>query len=275
MRRFFSSRVLGALCFLLLGLNLWALAQGPAKPLGDLSSFRAIAADTLAIVGSGNLPRAKARIKDLETSWDLAEARLRPRNPERWRTIDKAIDAALAQLRADRPQASASKDALENLLANFDRSDQAAAPGAAAPVEPAKLSVTDIIAAAEELQAGASVLDVSFEPQGGKPVYAVRTYANGKVWDGLFDGTSGAAIGQGTVIDESSLDAEDKAEVVALKGAKITLRQAIASAEKINGGRALNAGLEQVRGRTVWEILIPGTTQPQQIYIDPITGKIL
>jgi hypothetical protein len=51
------------------------------------------------------------------------------------------------------------------------------------------------------------------------------------------------------VIDESALDAEDKAELVALKGAKITLRQAIASAEKANGGRALNAGLEQVRGR--------------------------
>ena len=137
MQRFVSSRVLGALCFLLLGLNLLALAQGPAKTLGDLSSFRAIAADTLAIVNTGNLTRAKARIKDLETSWDRAEARLRPRNPERWRAIDKAIDAALAQLRADRPQASASKDALENLLANFDRSDQAAAPGAAAPGEPA------------------------------------------------------------------------------------------------------------------------------------------
>jgi hypothetical protein len=47
------------------------------------------------------------------------------------------------------------------------------------------------------------------------------------------------------VIDESTLDAEDKAELAALKGAKITLRQAIASAEKANGGRALNAGLEQ------------------------------
>jgi uncharacterized membrane protein YkoI len=276
MQRFFSSRVLGALCFLLLGLNLLALAQGPAKTMGDLSSFRAIAADTLAIVDRGDLSRAKARIKDLETSWDRAEAKLRPLNPERWRTIDKAIDAALAQLRADRPQASASKDALQNLLASFDRSDQADAPGGTAPVEPAKLSVTDIIAAAEKMQAGASVVDVSFEPQVGKPVYAVRTYANGKVWDGLFDGNSGAAIGQGTVIDESALDAEDKAELAALKGAKITLRQAIASAEKINGSRALNAGLEQVRGRAVWEILIPGTTkQPQQIHIDPISGKIL
>jgi uncharacterized membrane protein YkoI len=275
MQRFFSSRALGALCFLLLGLNLWALAQAPAKPVGDLSSFRTIAADTLAIVNSGNFARAKARIKDLETSWDRAEAILRPRNPARWLVIDKAIDAALVQLRADRPQASASKEALQDLLASFDRSDQAVAPVGAAPVEQAKPSATDIIAAAEKLQAGASLLDVSFEPQDGKPVYAVRTYAHGKVWDGLFDGTSGAAIGQGTVIDESALDAEDKSEVAAMKGAKVTLRQAIASAEKIKEGRALNAGLEQVRGRAVWEILIPSTTQSQQIHIDPVTGKIL
>jgi uncharacterized membrane protein YkoI len=61
--------------------------------------------------------------------------------------------------------------------------------------------------------------------------------------------------------------------LAALKGAKITLRQAIASAER--SGRALNAGLEQVRGRAVWEILIQTTTQPQQIHIDPVTGKIL
>jgi uncharacterized membrane protein YkoI len=282
MQRFPPGWALGAVCVLLLALNLWgrALAEDAAnqsQALGDLSSFRAIAADTLAVVNTGNLTRAKARIKNLETNWDQAEAKLRPRNPERWLVIDKAIDATLVQLRADKPQASAAKDALQNLLASFDRPNQSAtvAPGESATVESVRLSVTDIIAAAEKLQAGASVLDVSFEPKDGQPAYAVRTYANGKVWDGLLDGTSGAAIDHGTVTDESALDAEDKAELAALKGAKITLRQALASAEKAAGGRALNAGLEQVRGRAVWEILIQNATQSQQIHIDTITGKIL
>src|SRR3981189_1367557 len=137
--------------------------------------------------------------------------------------------------------------------------DVAVAHGDAATVESARLSVTDIIAAAEKLQAGAIVLDVSFEPKDGQPVYAVRTYANDKVWDGLLDGTTGTAIDRGTVMDESALDAEDKAELAALKGAKITPREAIGSAEKAKGGRALNAGLEQVRGHAVWEILIQNT----------------
>jgi uncharacterized membrane protein YkoI len=278
MQRLSLSRAFSALSLLLF---VWAaLAHGTTNQghsLWDLSTFRTIAADTLAIVNTGNLTRAKARIKDLETTWDEAEAKLRPRNPERWQIIDKAIDAALGQLRADTPQASGSKDALQSLLATLDRSNQSAmvSSGEPAAVESARLSVIDIIAAAEKLQAGAIVLDVSFEPKDGRPVYAVRTYANGKVWDGLLDATSGTAMDHGTVIDESALDDEDKAELAASKGAKITLREAIASAEKANGGRALNAGLEQVRGRAVWEILIQNAKHPQQIHIDPITGKIL
>jgi uncharacterized membrane protein YkoI len=275
MQTFSPCRALGALCLLLLMLGGRAQAQDAAnqsQPLGNLSSFRTIAVDTLAIVNSGNLARAKTRIKDIERRWDGAEPQLRPRDPERWRIIDKAIDGALAQLRAVKPQSLAAKDALQNLLASLDRQRATVAPATA---ESARLSVTDIIAAAEKLQVGASVLDVSFEPKDGQPVYAIRTYANGKVWDGLLDGASGAAIDQGTVMDESALDVEDKAELAALKGAKITLRQAIASAEKLNGGRALNAGLEQIHGRAVWEILIQNTTQPQQIHIDPISGKIL
>ena len=283
MQKFSPGHAVGTLCLLLLGLGSWdrALAQQDAaqqsQPLGDLSSFRSIAADALAIVNTGNLARAKGRMTNLETSWDAAEPKLRLRDPERWGMIDKAIDAALTQLRAAKPQAPASKDALQELLASFDRPNQstAAAPGAAAVAPVAKLSVIDIINAAEKLRTGATVLDVSFEPKDGRPIYAVRTYANGKVWDGRFDGTSGATIDEGAVTDETALDAEDKAEVVALKDAKITLRQAIASAEKVNGGRALNAGLEQVRGRAVWEILMKSTAQPQQIHVDPITGKIL
>src|ERR1700676_4382918 len=139
MQKFSAGRALGALCLLLLALNPWgsALAENAAnqnQSLGDLSSFRAIAADSLAIVNTGNLTSAKARIKDLETNWDGAEPKLRPRNPERGESIDNANDPALPQLRADRPQALASKDALQNLLASFDRPNQSAT---VAPGEPA------------------------------------------------------------------------------------------------------------------------------------------
>lgn len=280
MQRFLPRRAVGALCCMLLALSPGsrALAREAAKQeqsLGDLSSFRAIAEHTLTVVNTGDLTRAKARIRDLETKWDKAEATLRLRDPERWRVIDEAIDTALAQLRAERPQAAAAKDALQNLLSRLDGPGPNATPGKAATAPSARLTVTDIIDAAEKLRSGETVLDVSFEPKDGRPLYSVRTYANGKVWDGLLDGTTAAAIGQGIVMEESALDAEDKAEVAALKGAKIMLRQAIASAEKANGGWALNAGLEQVRGHAVWEILIQRGAQSQQVHVDPVTGKIL
>jgi uncharacterized membrane protein YkoI len=118
------------------------------------------------------------------------------------------------------------------------------------------------------------VLDVSFEPRDGRPAYAVRTYANGKVWDGLIDGVTGATVGDGTVADESALDDEDKVEVAALKHAKVTLRQALEKAEKANDGVALNAGLEKVGRHVVWEILFQDATRRNRISIDPMSGRI-
>jgi uncharacterized membrane protein YkoI len=279
MQTFFPRQVFNALCFILLAFSLSseAMAQHAAnQPLTqrDLSAFRIIAQDTLAIVDTGNLGRAKSRIKDLEADWDRAEATLRPRSPEQWRDIDKAIDAALQQLRAVTPQAAAARETLQNLLAALDRPKESTVGNADAAVS-AKLSIADVIAALEKLRANESVLDVSFEPKDGQPAYAVRTYASGKVWDGIIDGITGAAIGDGTVTDESALDEEDKAELAALKNAKITLRQAVETAEKANDGHALNAGLEQVRSRVVWEILFQDATRHHYIRVDPITGRIL
>ena len=97
-------------------------ATATASALGDLSTFKAIAADTLRITKSGDLPAAKTRVKDLETSWDQAAPRLRARNADAWKTIDKAIDRALSELRAGKPVASGSTQALTDLLVVIDTS---------------------------------------------------------------------------------------------------------------------------------------------------------
>ncbi|MDD2049404.1 hypothetical protein NPS47_17795 [Pseudomonas putida] len=97
-----------------------AAGIGNATKLGDLTPFRSIAQDVAGKVDAQDLAGAKARIKDLEQSWDDAEAGIKPRAAADWHRLDKAIDHSLDALRASQPQQTTCKSAMDDLLKTFD-----------------------------------------------------------------------------------------------------------------------------------------------------------
>jgi uncharacterized membrane protein YkoI len=105
----------------------------------------------------------------------------------------------------------------------------------------AKVTLLKAIIAANS-QGNGTAIDVSFDAAEGKPVYKVKTYRDNLVWEGIVDAQSGKVIGAGKTTQESLLDEEDKAELVGLNQATTTLAQAVDTAEKRAGGKAMSAG---------------------------------
>jgi hypothetical protein len=94
--------------------------RGARTVLGDLSGFRAIAADALRIAQTGDLATARARMKELEEGWERAEPKMKPLAPDQWKKVDSAIDRARRELRFWRAKRTDSVESLQALIDTID-----------------------------------------------------------------------------------------------------------------------------------------------------------
>ena len=69
-------------------------------------------------------------------------------------------------------------------------------------------------------------------------------------------------------------DRDNDRDAKALQGAKITLVEAIATAEQQAGGRAVSADIEQERGLTLIEVEVAGPQGVRTIMVDAQTGQV-
>ncbi|MDG3580311.1 hypothetical protein P7F60_28425 [Rhizobium sp. YJ-22] len=88
--------------------------------LGDLSRFKAITQDALKLVEKGDLAGAEIRITDFETAWDTAQPTMWPLSHAEWSVVDDAADAAIASLRANKPNAEEARKTLQGLISALD-----------------------------------------------------------------------------------------------------------------------------------------------------------
>ena len=95
----------------------------PTTRLGNLTTFATITADLQAMVAKNDLAGGKKRVKDLEVSWDDAEAGLKPRDSGKWHQLDDEIDGVLTSLRAGNPNQADCTANLAALKATLDQFD--------------------------------------------------------------------------------------------------------------------------------------------------------
>lgn len=97
-----------------------AAATKVKSPLGDISKFRTITADTLAFAKAGDLKKAETRITDMEKKWDAYANALQKKDKARWTQLDVALDRVLKELRAPKPNATTATPTVQDMLTLID-----------------------------------------------------------------------------------------------------------------------------------------------------------
>ncbi|ABD89132.1 hypothetical protein I8G32_04236 [Rhodopseudomonas palustris] len=130
------------------------------------------------------------------------------------------------------------------------------------------VSAREGIAAVEQQLAGAKVVDISFDGQVETPVYHVKAYRNGEIWNGSIDAATRAIV-RDSWMPASQLDAEDKSNIADLKRAGFDLAEAVAVAEKYGAGKAVGAGLSRADGRLIFLVVVVSDGALKEISVDP------
>lgn len=93
-------------------------------------------------------------------------------------------------------------------------------------------------------------------------------------WKTVIPGVAAIAIGVG-VAGCAFADTEKSDDAAAMLAAKVTLTDAIATAEKEAGGKAIEAGMDDQDGTLFIAVHVAQADKVRMVLIDPQSGKVV
>ena len=131
------------------------------------------------------------------------------------------------------------------------------------------ISLSQAMAIAEALHAGATTADVSFDGASASPVYRVKTLHNDRVWHHAIDAATGKIVGGEAALPLKQLDAEDRSNLAALKTIRHRLADAVRVAEQAAAGKAISGGLIRERSRLNFAIVVMSGSDLKEVILLP------
>ena len=148
-------------------------------------------------------------------------------------------------------------------------SDQQAVNRELALFRGSAVSLSQAMAIAEALHAGATTADVSFDGASDAPVYRVKTLHNDRIWHHAIDATTGKIVGGEAALPLKEVAAEDRSNLVALKTIRHRLADAVRVAEQAASGKAISGGLIRERGRLNFAIVVMCGSDLKEVILEP------
>ena len=87
--------------------------------------------------------------------------------------------------------------------------------------------------------------------------------------------TLAALLATGGLAGVALASSNENGEAAALQGAKISLMQAIATAEQQTGGKAFDAGVDNEHGNVRIAVETNGPKGVQTVFVDPQSGQVI
>jgi uncharacterized membrane protein YkoI len=137
----------------------------------------------------------------------------------------------------------------------------------------AQVSLSRAIEIAERAHAGARTSDVSFDGGSGAPVYRVRTFYDGQLWEHAINAATGEIATDRLISSLEELNAEDRTNIASLSGVAQQLSDAVRVAERATSGKAISGGLTRERGKLNFVVIVVSGLDLKQVILEPPRRK--